>query len=82
MLHRGIPFEPEVALSLMYRGQILQTSYRADFVCFGKIIIEIKAVSTLLDEHRAQLLNYLAATGFELGMLINFGHYPKIEYER
>jgi GxxExxY protein len=82
LLHRGIPFEPEVALPLMYRGQVLQTSYRADFVCFGKIIIEIKAVSTLLDEHRAQLLNYLAVTGFELGMLINFGHYPKIEHER
>jgi GxxExxY protein len=47
-----------------------------------KFIIELKAVSALTDEHRAQLLNYLHATGFELGLLVNFGHYPKVEYER
>ena len=47
-----------------------------------KIIVEIKAVSTLLDEHRAQLLNYLSATGCKLGLLVNFGHYPRMEYER
>ena len=82
LTHREIPFVAEVALPLMYRGQPLQTSYRADFICYGKIIIELKAVSEILDEHRAQLLNYLAATGFELGLLINFGHYPKLEFER
>jgi len=47
-----------------------------------KFIVELKAVSVLTDEHRAQLLNYLHATGFELGLLVNFGHYPKLEYER
>jgi GxxExxY protein len=57
-------------------------TYQPDFVCFEKIIIELKAVSALTDEHRAQLLNYLHAPGFELGLLINFGHYPKLEYER
>ena len=56
--------------------------YQPDFVCFGKIIVELKAVSAIIDEHRAQLLNYLCATGFELGLLVNFGHYPKLEYER
>jgi GxxExxY protein len=82
LAHREIPFEAEVALPLMYRGQPLQTSYRADFICYGKIILELKAASAILDEHRAQLLNYLAATGYELGMLINFGHHPKLEHER
>jgi GxxExxY protein len=59
----------------------LQT-YQADFVCYGKIIVELKATSALVDEHRAQLLNYLHATGFQLGLLVNFGHYPRLEYER
>ena len=49
---------------------------------YEKVIVEIKAVSQLTDEHRAQLLNYLNATGFKLGLLVNFGHYPKLEYER
>jgi hypothetical protein len=53
-----------------------------DFICYGKIIVEIKAVSPLADEHRAQLLNYLSATSCALGLLANFGHYPKMEYER
>jgi len=47
-----------------------------------KIIVELKAVSALTGQHRAQLLNYLHATGFELGLLVNFGHYPGLEYER
>jgi GxxExxY protein len=57
-------------------------AYQADYVCFEKIVVELKAVSVLTDEHRAQLLNYLNATGFELGLLVNFGHYPGLEYER
>jgi GxxExxY protein len=80
--HLGIPFEREVKLALSYRGKSLQQVYLADFVCYGKIIIEVKAVSALGDEHRAQLLNYLNATGFQLGLLVNFGRYPKLEYER
>ena len=47
-----------------------------------KIIVEIKAVSKIVDEHRSQMLNYLNATGYKLGLLVNFGHHPKIEYER
>jgi GxxExxY protein len=80
--HQGIPAIPKPLLTLSYRGRILTQTYQPDFVCFEKIIVQLKAVSALIDEHRAQLLNYLHATGFELGLLINFGHYPKLEYER
>lgn len=79
---RGIPFEPQVQLSLNYKNIPLKQSYKPDFLCFGKIIVEVKAVKTILDEHRAQVHNYLKATGFRLGLLVNFGHYPQIEYER
>ena len=67
---------------LYYREQKLAHIYKPDFVCFGKIIIEIKAVKHLTDEHRAQVMNYLKATGYSLGLLVNFGHFPKLEYER
>lgn len=80
--YQRIPAIPKPSLTLSYRGRVLMQTYQPDFVCFEKIIVELKAVSTLTDEHRAQLLNYLHATGFELGLLVNFGHYPKLEYER
>ena len=70
------------SLVLSYRGRILKQTYEPDYVCFEKIIVELKAVSALANEHRAQLLNYLHATGFEIGLLVNFGHYPGLEYER
>ena len=63
-------------------GQTLKQKYQPDFICFDKIIVEIKAVSNLIQEHRAQLLNYLNATAFKLGLLVNFGHYPRLEYNR
>ena len=53
-----------------------------DFICYNKIVLELKAVSQLVDEHRAQVLNYLNATGLKLGLLVNFGHYPQLEWER
>jgi GxxExxY protein len=80
--HQRIPAIAKPSLTLSYRGRILKQTYEPDYVCFGKIIVELKAVSALTDEHRAQLLNYLHATGFELGLLVNFGHYPGLEYER
>jgi GxxExxY protein len=80
--HRNIPAISKPLLTLSYRDRILTQTYQADFVCFERIIVELKAVSALCDEHRTQLLNYLNATGFELGLLINFGDYPKLEYER
>lgn len=80
--HQKIPAIGKPSLTLSYRNRTLTQTYQADYVCFGKIILELKAVSAVVDEHRAQLLNYLHATGFELGLLANFGHYPKLEYER
>ena len=80
--HQRIPAIAKPSLTLSYRGRILKQTYEPDYVCFGKIIVELKAVSALTDQHRAQLLNYLHATGFELGLLVNFGHYPGLEYER
>jgi GxxExxY protein len=80
--YQRIPAIAKPSLTLSYRGRILRQTYEPDYVCFEKIMVELKSVSTLADEHRAQLLNYLQATGFELGLLVNFGHYPKLEYER
>ncbi len=65
--YQQIPAIAKPSLTLSYRGRILTQRYQPDFVCFGKIILELKAVSALADEHRAQVLNYLHATGFELG---------------
>jgi GxxExxY protein len=79
---RGIPFEEQPTLSLAYKAHDLQQTYQPDFVCYGRIVVELKAVSALTDEHRAQLHNYLKASGLRLGLLMNFGHYPKLEYER
>ena len=80
--HCRIPAIALPALSLEYRDRILQQKYFPDFVCYSKIIVELKALTQLTDEHRAQLLNYLKAGSFELGLLVNFGHYPKLQYER
>ena len=80
--HQRIPAIPKPALTLSYRNRTLTQTYMPDFVCFQKVILELQAASKLIDEHRAQLLNYLHATGFELGLLVNFGHHPKLEYER
>jgi GxxExxY protein len=79
--YQRIPVMPKPSLTLSYRERILTQVYQPDFVCFQKIIVELKAASEFVDEHRAQLLNYLHATGFELGLLVNFGHYPKLEYD-
>ncbi|HOY58520.1 MAG TPA: GxxExxY protein [Verrucomicrobiota bacterium] len=79
---QGVLFVPQKPLALAYKGQPLKQRYTADFICYDKIIVELKAVSALADEHRAQVLNYLHATGFKLGLLVNFGHHPKVEYER
>ena len=79
---RGIPFEREKELKIYYDGQELKQTYRADFVCYGDIIVELKAVSELDNSHRSQVYNYLKATGFKLGLLYNFGHADGLQYER
>lgn len=70
---RGIPYEREKNIQIMYKGKPLGEPYRADFVCYGKIIIELKAVEELQGIHRSQVINYLKATGMKLGLLVNFG---------
>src|SRR5262245_32590859 len=76
---REIPSQPQKPLTLFYQGHPLKQSYKADFICYDKIIVEIKAISKLTDEHRAQVMNYLKATGYKLGLLNNFGHFPLLE---
>jgi GxxExxY protein len=79
---QGIPFDAQQRLALTYKGRPLKQTYEPDFICFDKIVVEIKAISALADEHRAQVHNYLRATKLRLGLLINFGHHPKLESER
>ena len=81
-LLQAIPFRPKLELCLEYKGKPLVCKFIPDFLCFGEIIVELKAVVELCDEHRAQVHNYLKATGFRLGLLVNFGHHPQLEYER
>ena len=69
---RSIPFEPQCKIQIRYKDVCLDHYFIADFVCFDKIIIELKAVSAILPEHEAQIINYLKATGFKLGILLNF----------
>ena len=80
--HLSIPFDAQRELALSYRGRTLRRSYIPDFLCYDKIIVELKAVKELCDEHRAQVLNYLKATGLQLGLLINFGNQRGLQWER
>ena len=79
---QNIPFVAKKPLCLAYKNRPLRQTYEPDLICFEKIVVELKAVSALTDEHRAQVINYLNATGLEVALLINFGHCPKLEYER
>jgi len=79
---QGIPAISKPRLQLEYKGVPLDQELEPDWLCYAEIIVELKAVIALADEHRAQLKNYLKATGKRLGLLVNFGHYPKVEWER
>lgn len=79
---RRIPFEQEKELSLSYKGSPLTQAYRPDFICHGVIVVETKCVRSIQAEHRAQVLNYLRAGGFRLGLLVNFASFPKATIER
>lgn len=78
---RNIPYEREKQLPIMYKGQMLGEPYRADFVCYEKIIVELKAVDELTGQHSAQVINYLKATKMKLAILVNFGE-PMAHVER
>ena len=79
---QGISAKPQVQLPPSYKGRLLNKHYEADFICYDRILVEIKAASQVTDEHRAQVINYLHATGLKVGLLVNFGHFPKVERER
>ncbi len=78
----GIPFEAQQPIELVFKGQELKRTFAPDLLCFGKVIVELKAVRRLVAEHRAQLINYLKACRLEVGLIVNFGSYPQLEYER
>ncbi len=79
---QGVPFIAQKPLSLEYKGCPLRSTYQPDFICYDKIVVELKAITDMADEHRAQVQNYLKATRFKVGLLINFGRYPKVQIER
>ena len=80
--YQKIPFLSKPEIQIEYRKKLLKQYFKPDLICFDKIILELKAVKKLADEHRSQTMNYLNATSFDLALLVNFGHYPKLEYER
>ena len=79
---QSLAFKSQAELLLNYKGHPLSSKYIPDFILFDKIVMELKAVKELADEHRAQVHNYHIATGYRLGLLVNFGHFPKLDYER
>ncbi len=79
---RAIPFLAQQKLPLTYKNRKLKSEFIPDFICYEKIILEIKAVECLSNQHRAQLHNYIKAADVRVGLLVNFGHHPKVEIER
>ena len=79
---RHVPFDTQAPLSIIYKSHRLQKGYIADLCCYEKIIVELKALNQLSGKEEAQLLNYLKATGFRVGLLINFGSTGKLEWKR
>jgi GxxExxY protein len=80
-MERGIPFEREKELLLRYKGKELKKRYYADFVCYDKIILELKVCENISKIHESQVINYLNATNFKLGIIINFAVIP-LEFKR
>ena len=79
---RHLSFVAQHELMLRYKGERLDSTYKPDFICHERIIVELKVVTELMDKHRAQVHNYLKATGYRLGLLVNFGQHPKLQHER
>jgi GxxExxY protein len=77
-----IPAIEKPSIQLDYKDRKLNQTYSPDFICFGAVILELKAMTHLAEDHSAQVMNYLKSTGMRLGLLVNFGHYPKLEYVR
>jgi GxxExxY protein len=81
LTQRAIPFEPQVELSISYKGQHLRAKYKPDLICFENVVVELKALSCLGGSEEAQIINYLKATGFHVGLLLNFGS-SSLQYKR
>ena len=79
---RNISFAAQSQLPLSYKEQPLVQKYVPDFICYDQVIVELKAVKETTPEHKAQLINYLKATGMKVGLLVNFGAHPKATVER
>lgn len=79
---RKIPFQRQAEIRLAYKGERLAQYFVADLICFGSILLELKACKALEPIHRAQVLNYLKATGLRLGLLVNFNAHPRVRIER
>jgi GxxExxY protein len=79
---QAIPFLEKPRIELHFKGIKLEQTYEPDFLCYGEIIVELKAAKSLVDDHRAKVINYLKATRKRLGLLVNFGHHPELEHER
>jgi len=79
---RGIPFERQRRFHVSYKGRALAAEYVADLVCFGQVIVELKAIRELAKVHEAQVINYLAATGLRVGLILNFGDPARLDYHR
>lgn len=80
--NRNIPFQAARELKLTYKGRTLRQAYIPDFICFGQVVVELKALRETAPEHRAQVLNYLKARGLRVGLLVNFGCSPKARVYR
>lgn len=82
MVLQDLPYDPQRHIPLVYKARKLRNTFVPDLICFDKIIVELKAVSKLADEHRSQVINYLKATNFRLGLLVNFGAHGGVQIER
>ncbi len=79
---RQIPSVPQAEIFVFYKGVALQKKYVADFICYEKILVEIKAMDQLTSREESQLLNYLHCTGMQVGLLINFGDHGRLDWKR
>ena len=79
---RGIPFVSRFPLDLEYKGRKFRKRYEPDFFCYDQVVLEIKSAKTIDESYRAQLMKYLRATKTKVGLLVNFGHHPKAQFER
>jgi len=78
---KKIPFKKEIELPIRYKEAVLSTSYRADFICYDDVIVELKAITQMTGKEESQIINYLKATRLKIGLLLNFGS-SKLEYKR